>query len=116
MMIYSIVITRRLTTAVEGKVVTVHVVLNEHHTMKAYRVLGEWSYSSTHSLTSALDGGEWSVSRPGRFTLRDRAPGIRPVWTRWYLTTAVSLTRVCIQKFPDWPPGARTANGTALCY
>jgi hypothetical protein len=22
----------------------------------------------------------------------------------------------CIQKFPDWPPGARTANGTALCY
>jgi hypothetical protein len=31
-------------------------------------VLGEWGYSSTHSLTSALDGGEWSVSRPGRFT------------------------------------------------
>jgi hypothetical protein len=22
--------------------------------------------------------------------------------------------RRCIQKFPDWPPGARTANGTAL--
>jgi hypothetical protein len=22
----------------------------------------------------------------------------------------------CIQKFPDWPPGAGTANGTALCY
>jgi hypothetical protein len=21
----------------------------------------------------------------------------------------------CIQKFPDWPPGARTANGAALC-
>jgi hypothetical protein len=20
------------------------------------------------------------------------------------------------QKFPDWPPGARTANGTALCH
>jgi hypothetical protein len=19
-------------------------------------------------------------------------------------------------KFPDWPPGARTANGTALCH
>jgi hypothetical protein len=26
------------------------------------------------------------------------------------------LLRVCIQKFPDWPPGARTANGTALCH
>jgi len=23
--------------------------------------------------------------------------------------------RGCIQKFPDWPPGARTANGTTLC-
>jgi hypothetical protein len=22
----------------------------------------------------------------------------------------------CIQKFPDWPPGARTANGTTLCH
>jgi len=22
----------------------------------------------------------------------------------------------CIQKFPDWPPGARTANGTVLCH
>jgi hypothetical protein len=31
-------------------------------------------YTSTHSLTSALDGGEWSASRPGRFTLRERAP------------------------------------------
>jgi hypothetical protein len=40
--------------------------------------LGEWRYSSTHSLTSALDGGEWSASRPGRFIPRERAPG-----TRW---------------------------------
>jgi hypothetical protein len=24
--------------------------------------------------------------------------------------------RGCIQKFPDWPPGARTANGIALCH
>jgi hypothetical protein len=28
-----------------------------------------------YSLISALDGGEWSVSRPGRFTPRERAPG-----------------------------------------
>jgi hypothetical protein len=37
--------------------------------------LGEWRYSSTHSLTSALDGGEWSASHLGRFTPRERAPG-----------------------------------------
>jgi hypothetical protein len=56
-------------------------------------VLGEWRYSSTHSLTSALDGGEWSASRPGHFT-----PGKEPLvpiqweagwapepfWTRWW--------------------------------
>jgi hypothetical protein len=33
--------------------------------------LGERRYSSTHSLTSALDEGEWSASRPGRFTPRE---------------------------------------------
>jgi len=26
-------------------------------------------------LTSALDGGEWSASRPGRFAPRERVPG-----------------------------------------
>jgi hypothetical protein len=36
-------------------------------------VLGEWRYISTHCLTSALDGGEWSASRPGRFNPRSRA-------------------------------------------
>jgi hypothetical protein len=30
--------------------------------------------SGGHSLTSALDGGEWSASRPSRFTPRGRAP------------------------------------------
>jgi hypothetical protein len=37
-------------------------------------VLGKWRYSSTHYLTSALDGGEWSASRPFRFTPRERTP------------------------------------------
>jgi hypothetical protein len=44
----------------------------KHHAMGD--VLGEWKYSSTHSLTSALEGGEWLASRPGRFTPRERAP------------------------------------------
>jgi hypothetical protein len=37
-------------------------------------VLGKWRYSSTHSLTSALDGGDWSASRPGRFNSGETAP------------------------------------------
>ena len=47
---------------------------------------GEYSYSSTISLTSALDGGGWSIPRPGRFTFGKEngqeagwVPG--PVWT-----------------------------------
>jgi hypothetical protein len=36
--------------------------------------IGEWRYSFTHSLTSARDRGEWSASRPGRFTRRERPP------------------------------------------
>jgi len=27
-----------------------------------------------------------------------------------------SCVRGCIQKFPDWPPQARPANGTDLCH
>jgi hypothetical protein len=29
--------------------------------------------------------------------------------------TPKAIIRWCIQKSPDWPPEARTANGTALC-
>jgi hypothetical protein len=45
--------------------------LTEHHDMQAV----EWRNSSTHSLTSAVDAGEWSPSHLGRFTLRERTPG-----------------------------------------
>jgi hypothetical protein len=33
--------------------------------------------------------------------------------THWRIILDV---RGCIQKFPDWSPGAKTANGTALCH
>jgi len=35
---------------------------------------GEQRYSSTLSLTSALDAGGWSTPRPSRFTPREREP------------------------------------------
>jgi hypothetical protein len=55
---------------VKGKIVPV---LNQAPRHEG--VLGEWRNSSTHSLTSALHGGEWSASRPARFTPRERARG-----------------------------------------
>jgi hypothetical protein len=51
-------------------------------------VLGEWRYGSTHSLTSALDGGEWSASRSGRFPPRERAP-VTPWMGGWVGPRAV---------------------------
>jgi len=48
----------------KGKVASVH-----HE-----GVLGEWRYSSNHSLTSAIDGGEWSASHSDRFIPKERAP------------------------------------------
>jgi hypothetical protein len=51
-------------TKVEVKV-ELSLCLTKHHAMKT---LGEWRYSSTHTFTSALDGGEWLASHLGRFT------------------------------------------------
>jgi hypothetical protein len=71
--------------------------LAEHHAIKAYR--GEWWCSSTHSLTSALDGGEWSASRPGRFTPRERASGTH--WIRGWVGPRAVLEAVVKRKIPS---------------
>jgi hypothetical protein len=59
----------------------------------------------THSLTSAPDGGEWSGSRPGRFTPRERAPGT-PRIGGWVGPRA-GLDAVVKRKIPS-PAGNRT--------
>jgi hypothetical protein len=56
-------------------------------------------YSSTHSLTSALDRGEWSASRPGRFTPRERAPGTH--WIRGWVGPRAVLDTVVKRKIPS---------------
>jgi hypothetical protein len=35
---------------------------------------------------------------------------------KMYGTQSCGIIRGCIQKFPDWPPATRSANGTALCH
>jgi hypothetical protein len=64
-----------------------------------------WSYKISHYTRVGkrnvriewenVDGQNWT-------------PAEKPVITR--------DLRGCIQTFPDWPPGARTANGTSLCH
>jgi hypothetical protein len=63
-----------------------------------WRRIGEWGYSSTHSLTSALDGGEWSASRPGRFTPWERAPGTH--WIGGWAGSGAVLDAVVKRKIP----------------
>jgi hypothetical protein len=63
-------------------------------------------YSSTHSLTSALDGGEWSASRSGRFNHRESAPGTR--WIGGWVGPRAVLDAVK-RKFPA-PPGIEPQN------
>jgi hypothetical protein len=61
-------------TIIHRKVVIWHSLHFFNRASRHEGVLGKWRYSSTHYLTSALDGGEWSASLPGRFTPRERAP------------------------------------------
>jgi hypothetical protein len=48
------------------------------------------------TLTSALDGGECSTSRPGRFTPKERAPGT--YWIRGWVGSRAGLDAVVKRK------------------
>jgi hypothetical protein len=78
----------------KGKVVPV---LNE--APRHEDLLGEWRYNSKHSLTSALDGGEWSTSLPGRFTPRERAPGTH--WIEGWVGFIAVLDAAVKRKIPS---------------
>jgi hypothetical protein len=76
------------TICLHGKV-ELSLCLTKHHTTKTY---WEWRYSSTHPLTSALDGGEWLASRPGSFTPRERVPGTH--WIGGWVGSRAGLDKV----------------------
>jgi hypothetical protein len=63
------------------------------------RLIGEWRYSSTHSLISALDEGERSASRPSRFTPREMAPGTH--WIGGWVGLRARLDVVVKRKIPS---------------
>jgi hypothetical protein len=64
-----------------------------------YKLWDQWRYSSTHSLTSALDGSECSASRPGRFTPRERASGTH--WVGGWVGLRAVLDAVVKRKIPS---------------
>jgi hypothetical protein len=50
-------------------------------------------------LTSAIDGGEWSVSHPCPFTPRERAPGTH--WIGGWVGSRAGLDAVVTRKIPS---------------
>jgi hypothetical protein len=67
-----------------------------------------------HSLTSALDGDEWSASRLGRFTPKERAPGTH--WVGGWVGPRAVLDAVVKRKNSQSLPGleprsSRCTNG-----
>jgi hypothetical protein len=65
--------------------------------MKAY--WGSGSIAPTYPLTSVLDGGRWSASRPDRFTPRERAPGTH--WIGGWIGPRAVLDAVMKRKIPS---------------
>jgi hypothetical protein len=61
--------------------------------------MGEWRYSSTNSLTSALDGDEWLPSHPGLFIPRERTPGTH--WIGGWVGPRAVLDAVVKRKIPS---------------
>jgi hypothetical protein len=81
-------------------------VVNRHHLHEAPDIEENMKYKITKSELKYwphLSCITWNV---------DTSFGIFQL--QW--TCAVAIMRGCIQKFTDWLPGARTANGTALCH
>jgi hypothetical protein len=58
------------------------------------------------ALSSALGGGEWSASRPDRFTLKERTPGTH--WIGGWVGPRAGLDTEVRRKIPspyrDWNP------------
>jgi hypothetical protein len=68
--------------------------LTKHHAMKTY-----WGVEvKLHALTLPLDG-EWSASRPSRFTPRERAP--RTHWIGGWMGPKADLDAVARRKIPS---------------
>jgi hypothetical protein len=74
------------------KKVKLSLCLTKHHVMKTY-----WGVKVF--LTSALGGGEWSTSHPGRFTPRERAPGTH--WIGGWVGPRAVLDTAVKRKIPN---------------
>jgi len=89
------------------------VILSQNHSFRAVPDISVWIWPLYVSL--ALGSTDYPRALPQTFphhvqSLSRMESDWGGMWMRnWEV-------REFIQKFPDWPPGARTANDTALCH
>jgi hypothetical protein len=86
-----------MTYSASQKGILVVPVIFLHWEVRHEGVLAEWKYRCTYSLTSVLDGGEWSASRPDRFTLREEA--LSAHWIVGWVGPRSGLDAVTKRKF-----------------
>jgi hypothetical protein len=90
--------------------------LTKHHDMKTY--FGNGGIAPHAFLTSALDGGEWSASCPGRFTPRERVLGTH--WIAGWVGLRAGLDVVVKRKFlvprRESNPITPIVQSVAQCY
>jgi hypothetical protein len=103
--------------------------VTQYHLVYFYMEVGRNSFISCVSFqcwsTCTNSTGVWELSSVvlTKYVSISQRTGsvLLLVVTDLALGLAISVSEVerirrCIQKFPDWPPGARTANCTALCH
>jgi len=87
--------------------------LTKHNTMETYGGVEVWLHAF---LTSALDGGEWSASLPGRFAPREGAPNAR--WVGGWVGTGGGMDALARGGIPAsaWnrTPGHRSPDVVAI--
>jgi hypothetical protein len=88
---------------------------------------GERRYSSYSFTTSALNGGEWSASRPGRALLPGKGPPVpivqeagwapEPVWTqRLEEKSRAPIVQPVVRHYTAWANPAPYAFSTQVKY
>jgi hypothetical protein len=95
---------------------------SDHAPPSSAEVKNAWSYTSTPPIR--LHGVVLSSAQRQlylyiyEFNNSNNTCGLVPaqISAHYPLSFQRFYVRECIQKFPYWPPGARTANGTALCH
>jgi hypothetical protein len=83
----------------EGTKVKLSLCVTKQHAMEAYCGV---KVQLRHSLSSALDEGEWSASRPGRFIPRETAPGTH--WIGGWVGPRAVLDAAVRRKILSQPP------------